>query len=265
MAPLVTKWEDLVFIYEEVDDVTGKFQHTTFAFVDEDGSAYFGKLNTPKINLTLNQLDSALLSISDDEVFPEWSSSSKLTKASEPLPSSVYIKRPALIFYDTFQEHNVLHLIPKGFIEEVDAMEMLSQHPHPNIIKYHGCQVRRGRITGLVLDRHPNTFSEYLKSKVGPIDKEPFMQALQSAISHLHSLHWAHNDLNPSNILINEEGMPVLIDFGSAREVGMKLGTSRGTKGWIDCELKDYHTSDYGHDLFALEKLRTWLDEPTFE
>lgn len=91
------------------------------------------------------------------------------------------------------------------------------------------------------------------------------MQALKSAISHLHSIGWAHNDLNPSNIMVDKEAMPILIDFGSAREIGAKLGTSRGTKGWIDGEIKDYHTSDSIHDVFAIEKLRTWLDGPTFD
>lgn len=56
--------------------------------------------------------------------------------------------------------------------------------------------------------------------------------------------------------------MPVLIDFGSAREMGATLGTSRGTKGWIEGEMKDYHTSDKRHDLFAIDKIRVWLDAP---
>lgn len=167
--------------------------------------------------------------------------------------------------YDIFQEHNVLDLIPKDFLEEAKAMEMLSQHLHPNIIRYHGCRVRHGHITGLVLDRHPNTLTNYLKNKVGSIDKEAFMQALSSAIYHLHSLGWAHNDLNPSNILVDEKDMPVLIDFGSARKIGAKLGTSRGTKGWINGDMKDYHTSDERHDFFALEKIRIWLNDPIFD
>lgn len=142
----------------------------------------------------------------------------KLTKAPDTLPPNIYIKRPILLLYDVFQEHSVLNLIPKGLLEEAKAMEILSQHSHPNIIHYHGCRVRRGRIVGLVLDRHPNTLTDYLNNKVEIVDKEPFMQALESAIRHLHSLGWAHNDLNPGNVLVNKAGMPVLVDFGSARD-----------------------------------------------
>lgn len=266
MAPQVTAWEDLTLVDEEVDDETGEVRHTTFAVVDEDDTAYFGKSNHPKGNITFEQLTSALAPIPDDDIFPEWMPSDvELTRAQDTLPLNIYIKRPNLSMYDIFQEHNVLNLIPEGLLEEARAMEMLSQHLHPNIIRYHGCRVRRGRITGLVLDRHPHTLTDYLKNEVGSVDQEAFMKALSSAIYHLHSLGWAHNDLNPSNILVNEEGMPVLIDFGSAREIGAKLGTSRGTKGWIDSDMKDYHTSDKGHDFFALEKIRTWLNDPMFD
>ena len=61
-------------------------------------------------------------------------------------------------------------------------------------------------------------------------DKEAFMKSLGSAIHHLHSLDLAHNDLNPANILVAEDGTPILIDFGSARKIGEKLSMSRGTK-----------------------------------
>lgn len=266
MAPQVTAWADLAFFHEEVDDVTGEFRYITFAVVDEDDTAYFGKLNHAKDDITFVQLTSALAPIPDDDIFPEWVPRDvELTRAQDTLPPNMYIKRPNLCLYDIFQEHNVLDLIPKGLLEEARAMEMLSQHLHPNIIRYHGCRVRRGRITGLVLNRHPNVLTDYLKNKVGSVDKEAFMQTLNSAIDHLHSLGWAHNDLNPSNILVDMEGMPVLIDFGSAREIGAELGTSRGTKGWIEEDMKDYHTSDKRHDFFALEKIRIWLNAPTFD
>lgn len=259
MAPRSVTWDLLTIFEEDFDQETGAFQHTTFAVIDEDDIAYFGTLNYRKHDITLEQLTSALTPISDHDFFPPWDE--KLTRAPDALPPNIYVKRPDLVLYGVFQEHNALRLIPEGLFEEVKAMEMLSQHPHPNIIYYYGCRVRRGRITGLILERHSYTLTDYLKNKVKSVDKEPFMEALKSAIRHLHSLDWAHNDLNPGNVLVNEAGMPILIDFGSARRIGTKLGTSRGTKGWIDGEIKDYHTSDYRHDLSALEKIHTWLDK----
>lgn len=265
MAPQLTTLEDLAFLHEECDDETGK-PRTTFALFDKDDNAYFGSLDIPKRDLKLEQIALALTPVPDEHLFPEWTRSGVgLTKAPEMLPSNIFIKRPSIILYDVFRKHNALSLIPKDLLEEAKVMQMLSQRSHPHIIRYHGCYVRRGRIVGLVLDRHSQELVELLRNKVGTVDKGPFMQALESAIRHLHSLNWAHNDLHPGNILVDQAGMPVLIDFGSAREIGTKLGTSRGTKGWIEGEMKDYHTSDSGHDLFALEKIRLWLDSPTFD
>ncbi|KAF5707385.1 serine threonine kinase [Fusarium mundagurra] len=44
-----------------------------------------------------------------------------------------------------------------------------------------------------------------------------------------------------------------------------KLSTSRGTKGWIDEEIKNYTTSEKRHDMYALGKIRQWLGNSTLE
>ncbi|KAH6960040.1 kinase-like domain-containing protein [Ilyonectria sp. MPI-CAGE-AT-0026] len=127
-----------------------------------------------------------------------------------------------------------------------------------NIVGYHGCFVQRGYITGLVLDRHLHDLNSYLKSSHTIQDKELFIESLESAIHHLHSLGWAYNDFNPTNALRAEYRRPILTDFGSARRIEEKFSTSRGTKGWIDCEMKDYTTtSETRHDTSALGKFRT--------
>ncbi|EPE04313.1 serine threonine-protein kinase [Ophiostoma piceae UAMH 11346] len=274
MAPTVTSWDNLAFAYEETDDDTGQHRQTIFAVVDDDDVAYFGTSNLSKKYLSFDTVTSLLEPVPDEDVYPQWTTDENegnegndLTRARETdtPPSAVYIKRPMLAQYAVFKKHNVLPLIPNALLEEAQTMEFLTQHPHPHIVRYHGCRVRRGRIVGLVLDRYPHTLTAYLQDKVGTVDKEPFMDALQSALHHLHALGWAHNDLNPSNILVDPRGLPVLIDFGSAQPVGNKLGTSRGTDGWIDSGMQDYHTSETKHDAFAIDKLRSWLDAPTFD
>lgn len=96
-----------------------------------------------------------------------------------------------------------------ALVVEAQVLKELSQHPHPNLIRFHGCRVTRGHITGLVLDKHPGDLSTHVRDGYGPIDKAHFMAALESAIQHLHGLGWAHNDLNPVNVLVNKAGMPV--------------------------------------------------------
>lgn len=166
--------------------------------------------------------------------------------------------------YDVYKDEDILYIISAVLIDEARALETISKNPHPGIIRYHGCRVRRGRITGLVLDRHGHDLNHYHKDSIGPFHKDAFMDALEAAVHHLHSLGLAHNDINPANILVNDAGLPVLVDFGASREIGMKLTFSRGTPAWID-EAEDYTTSEKRHDTFAIEKIRAWLDRPTFD
>ncbi|KAI0408043.1 kinase-like domain-containing protein [Xylaria palmicola] len=235
-----------------------------FATVEDD-TIYYGQLNKPKANILFEDATNSLAQIPDEEIFPRWPQHITLTKAPEKLPPNVFVKRPRLALYDIFLKHKVVHLLPKALVEEAEAMEVLNTQPHPNIVGYHGCHVRRGYITGLVLDRHPHTLNSYLQSGYTLQDKELFIESLESAIHYIHSLGLAHNDLNPTNVLVAEDRAPILIDFGSARKTGDKLSTSRGTKGWIDGEMKDYTTSETRHDTSALTKIRTWMDKPTFE
>lgn len=71
--------------------------------------------------------------------------------------------------------------------------------------------------------------------------------------------------MNPKNALASDASHSVLVDFGSAREIGAPLGTNRSTKGWIAGEMNDYDTSDSQYDLSALRKIRTVGREDTWE
>ncbi|KAF2966706.1 hypothetical protein GQX73_g6876 [Xylaria multiplex] len=264
MGPQVTSWEELLWVSEEVDEDTQDFQYTMIVAVEDD-MIYYGQLNKPKTDISFQDATNSLARIPDEEIFPRWPQSLSLTKAPDELPANIFIKRPRVGLYDIFSKHKVVHLLAKGLVEEAEAMEVLRSQTHPNIVGYHGCHVRRGHITGLVLDRHPCDLHSYLKSGRVLQDKNLFMESLQSAIHHFHSLGWAHNDLNPKNVLVADDMRPILVDFGSARRIGEKLSTSRGTKGWIDCEMKDYTTSETQHDTSALTKLGMWLDDPIFE
>ncbi|KAL2023336.1 hypothetical protein VTK56DRAFT_3074 [Thermocarpiscus australiensis] len=259
MAPVITHPSDLTELWESFDH--GEFLATEFAVIEDDDTVYYGRLNMPKLKITSEQFTSALRQIPDEHLFPELPGDANITVAPDDLDKSkYYIKRPRLVYYPDYKSH----LFPSMLLEEAQALELVSQHPHPGIIGYHGCRVHRGRITGLVLDRHEHDLYNYLRDGVGTIDKEAFMAALESAVRHLHSNSLAHNDLNPHNILVNDSGMPVIADFGSCRKVGEKLATTRGTPAWIEGSPEDYTTSEEGHDLFAIEKIQAWLDNPTF-
>jgi serine/threonine protein kinase len=205
----------------------------------------------------------ALKPVPDDTFFPAWPvPETKLREAPETLPpDDVFIKRAPLELYEMLRQLGIEKQLSTSLIAEAQVLEELSQHPHPNLIGYHGCRVVRGHITGLVLDKHPHDLQTFIKTGHKSLDKARFMDALKSVIQHLHNLGWAHNDLTPANVLVSESGTPVLTEFGGCQKLGTKLMYIRGTKAWIEGDIEDYTTSDAQHDIFALGKIRAWLDK----
>jgi serine/threonine protein kinase len=257
--PRVLDLEELTLISELTDANTGDKGNTVFA-VSNDQGLYFGQLAIPKNEISVQQVNSALTVVPDEDVFPPWPWSNKrLVAAPDILPADTCVRIPdVFVMYYKFGDGK--QILRDALLVEAEVLQILSEHSHPNILGYHGCLVRRGRITGLVVDKCHDTLRGYVENGTGKIDQAAFMKALESAVQHMHSLGLAHNDLNPGSVMVNEAGMPVVTDFGTANKIGQALGSSRGSKGWIEGDTKDYTKSEKDHDIFALRKIGEWLD-----
>lgn len=231
-----------------------KFAFTGFIFVDSDYFAYAGTLPIRKKEITLEQFKDNLKLIPNEEIYP--TAPSNLTIAPPQVDKSIfYIKSPKLSDYYSLKGRDWL---AKLLSKEVETMEFLKSHPHPNIVRYHGCIVKRDRIIGRVLDRYPKTLLQRLKMGTKNINVNECFEAISSAVSHMHSLGYAHNDICPMNIIISDNNSPFLIDFGSYLPIGSKLMTA-GSPGWME---DDFETSEISHDEFSLGKLKSWLVNP---
>ncbi|KZZ97348.1 Protein kinase-like domain protein [Moelleriella libera RCEF 2490] len=277
MAPRIESWDDFLWVAEAVDEETGQFRYTRVvatAEEDDDDMVFHGYLYKRQADVSLSEATGALARIPDDEIFPRCSRSLGLTRAPDELQPCTYIKRPNLALYDQLLLARcdvVVDVVRKELLEEAQALEAVtagdsssSSSPHPNFIGYYGCRVRRGHITGIMLDRHPFDLHGYLKSGHVLGDKACFMRGLASAVRYLHALGWAHNDLTPSNVLVSDDQSAILAGFGAARRIGERLGANRGTEGWTEHDVDDYTTSKAEHDVEALARLNAWLDDPTF-
>ncbi len=118
---------------------SGTFRRTLFTYVDTDERAWAGEAhNIGKYDLTDQEIRTNLRKILDHDVFP------KMTRDITLLPqhsdvTELFLKRP--------QIHCLLEefggsIVPQMLFEEVQVMEFLARHPHPNIVPYHGCVVR---------------------------------------------------------------------------------------------------------------------------
>ncbi|KAH6621615.1 kinase-like domain-containing protein [Chaetomium sp. MPI-SDFR-AT-0129] len=181
------------------------------------------------------------------------------------LEQSCYIKTPSLLDYAGTPD------LERRIFREVETCEILRSHPHPNIASYYGCLETRGRVSSICFKKYVTT----LAGKVNPLhlNKSAFLlsgrplvedamkaqlDGILSGIQHLHSLGLVHNEITPANIMLEEDGTWVIIDFDSCRHMGEVLrdtGTKR-TYGWHD---PDVTVSFEKNDLDAFFELRTWL------
>jgi len=92
---------------------------------------------------------------------------------------------------------------------------------HPNIVNVH--QVFEDNNTAYIaMDFIQGCdLLDYVENPDNKTDPDFIIQVTEkmlSAVSFIHQSGMLHRDISPDNILINENGDPVLIDFGAARE-----------------------------------------------
>jgi serine/threonine protein kinase len=115
----------------------------------------------------------------------------------------------------------------KCFFEEGRALASLS---HPNVVRV--LNFFRANDTVYLVMRYERgrTLQEHIHKKSGPIREDwmrnTFVQLL-NGLREVHSNKLLHLDIKPGNIYVRNDGNPVLIDFGAARQTltvdGLKL------------------------------------------
>lgn len=144
---------------------------------------------------------------------------------------------------------------------EVEACEVLRQHPHPNIAQYLGVVVKGGRVGGLVFDRYSVTLEELLEQQT-PFDRERCLREIEDRIRHMHSLGLVHNDLNPANVMLDNDGKAVIIDFDSCKRDGKNWAPRRAQMDgrWMTPRIHDRRMISTAWKSYGL----LWLNKRHF-
>lgn len=103
------------------------------------------------------------------------------------------------------------------FIEEA---QILAQFTHPNIVRVYRYFKANNTAYMVLHFEEGESFKSWLKG-LGRAPRQseldPLMAALLDALATVHAADFLHRDIAPDNIIIRNDGSPVLIDFGSAR------------------------------------------------
>ncbi|CAE6450814.1 unnamed protein product [Rhizoctonia solani] len=107
---------------------------------------------------------------------------------------------------------------------------------HPNIMPLLGLAVFRGRI-GMVAHwmKHGN-LPEYLKVMPG-VNRYSMCVQICEGLSYLHRIRIVHCDLKGANVLVSDEGVPLLTDFGTSLVSDRTLQFTATTSG-LSCTLR---------------------------
>ncbi|HEY9078152.1 MAG TPA: bifunctional serine/threonine-protein kinase/formylglycine-generating enzyme family protein [Anaerolineaceae bacterium] len=161
---------------------------------------------------------------------------------------------------------------------EIEAQKTAAlRHPHIITVTDYG---RHEGAPFLVMDYLPGgTLKDYLARRGQPLtywEAARLLAPVARALAYAHSKEIIHRDVKPSNILLGEDGQPVLADFGIAKvlseDSGMTLtgtGLGIGTAEYMPPEQwngKPVYASDQyalGMTFYYLVTRRTAFQETT--
>lgn len=109
-------------------------------------------------------------------------------------------------------------------------------------------------VVGSALDEYVEEHGE-----LGPVETALLGVQILSAVGALHARGLAHLDLKPENVVLGD-GRPIVIDFGSAREIGSPQPAGRpiGTLGYAAPEQEDCRPISSTMDVYGVGMI---LDE----
>jgi serine/threonine protein kinase len=107
-----------------------------------------------------------------------------------------------------------------AFKKEADTLSRFKSHP--NIVTVQGYFEANGTAYMVMDYEEGQTLDEWLKSQAKRPSEQQLLQLalpILEGLREIHDNHYLHRDIKPENIYIRSDGRPILIDFGSSRQV----------------------------------------------
>jgi len=129
---------------------------------------------------------------------------------------------------------------------------------HPNIVRIEEVGADAGMVF-FVMDHYPDTLAARNQREpvMAEADVVPIAIGIAEGLAFAHDQDIIHRDIKPDNILLAEDGRPVLTDFGIARAVSGYVAATGfnmtiGTPAYISPEQAQGRPLDGRSDLYSL-------------
>ncbi|KAF8955117.1 kinase-like domain-containing protein [Flammula alnicola] len=175
----------------------------------------------------LNKLSGNLVPV--NHIYPVWLEG--LTEVQQPIPFEIHVKTPL----NGLVSYNGDPAAANSLLAEVAIYELISKNPHPNVCTYHGCIRAEDRVMGLCIQKYTCSLSDVIHGRIPedqcpPIDADSIISGIETGLDHIHSLGLVHDDISPSNIMLDDAGNSIIIDFNTCVAIGAP--SVGGTPGW---------------------------------
>lgn len=143
-----------------------------------------------------------------------------------------------------------------SFLKEAQTLARFS---HPNVVRVHSVFEENNTAYMVMEYEHGENLAAIYKQQQN-LDQQFFEQTffpIFDGLKEIHKFEFIHRDIKPANIYIRNDGTPVLIDFGSARQTTQQQTgemTTLVSQGYTPLEQYSANYGDQGPwtDIYAL-------------
>jgi TonB family protein len=117
------------------------------------------------------------------------------------------------------RHRNAFEVGLRSFINEA---RLLARFEHPALIKVHQFWQEKGTAYMVMPFYAAPTLRTWIRSRTEPVAEawlRSYLLAAMDALEALHAESCMHRDIAPDNMLVLDDGSPLLLDFGAARRV----------------------------------------------
>jgi len=136
------------------------------------------------------------------------------------------------------------------FVEEARALARLH---HPNVVRVFDVVEDQGYLL-IIMDFVEGRNLLDALDEDGPMDPTEAASVARQvalALDHAHGQKILHRDVKPGNVIVNDEGTAVLVDFGNAEVVG-EAADRKGTAHYVAPEVFQGKRQDEKCDTYSL-------------
>lgn len=159
---------------------------------------------------------------------------------------------------------NRIYVLKKILFDESDMYRKLFNVNNENIVKIYEIALVENEFYVVQEHIQGDTLSDYIEKHGSLSDEEIRSIILQvcSGLETVHALGIVHRDINPNNIMLDENGCVKIIDFGISRITKNNQSKDTqllGTHGFAAPEQYGFTQTDFRSDIYSVGVLMNYL------